>query len=159
MEQENWTKVKGHGDSYLISDLGRVKSLKYSRERILKSAPTKMGYHQVVLHKNGITKSCYIHRLVLGCFVGIPKGLVVDHIDNNKTNNKLSNLQSISPRENANKDRKGGSSEHRGVSWDKYQNKWLSRIQINGKNKQLGYFNIEEDARDAYLKALNKHEN
>jgi hypothetical protein len=46
------------------------------------------------------------------------------------------------------------SSQYKGVNWDKSQNKWLSRIYINGKSKHLGYFTDEHQAHLAYQKAL-----
>ena len=82
--------------------------------------------------------------------------IVVDHINNNKENDKLYNLQLISNRENTVKDIKGGTSKYTGVCWNKRQCKWQSAIQINGKGKHLGYFKSEKKASQAYQNELKK---
>ena len=81
--------------------------------------------------------------------------IVVDHIDNNKLNNKLYNLQLITHRENISKDKKG-SSKYTGVCWHKIKNKWQSSIAINGKIKYLGIFTNEIEAAQAYQNELKK---
>jgi len=82
--------------------------------------------------------------------------IVVDHIDNNKENDKLYNLQLISNRENTVKDTNRGSSKYVGVSWHKHKNMWRTTIYIKGKNKHLGYFTDEKEASKAYQKELEK---
>ena len=51
------------------------------------------------------------------------------------------------------------SSQYKGVSWNKYRDKWRSQIEINGKQKHLGYFTSEEDAAEVYQKALKEKMN
>ena len=79
--------------------------------------------------------------------------LVVDHIDNIPTNDKLYNLQVITQRENTTKDKKG-SSKYVGVSWNKSSNKWQSSIYVNGKYKYLGIYKNEQKASQVYQNAL-----
>ena len=81
---------------------------------------------------------------------------VVDHKDNIKTNNYLSNLQLITNRENLIKFRLIGnySSKYVGVYWHKRAKKWCSQIQINGKMKYLGLFVNEEEAHETYQNEL-----
>jgi len=144
---------------YQISNFGRVKSLKFNRERILKPAPNNYGYLFVILYCEGKQKNITVHQIMAIVFLNhTPCGhkIVVDHINCDKQDNRLENLQLISQRENSSKDRKG-SSKYTGVCWDKRNNKWLSVIRINGKQKHLGYFNCELEASAAYqskLKAL-----
>lgn len=83
---------------------------------------------------------------------GSSKGLVVDHINNIKTDNSIDNLQLISQRENSSKDKKNGTSKYIGVYWNKEKHKWTARIQVNGFNKHIGHFNNEIDAHLAYEK-------
>ena len=80
---------------------------------------------------------------------------IVDHIDNDKLNNNVDNLQVVSNRINSSKDRKG-SSKYTGVCWDKATNKWITKIYINGKNKTLGRFDCEIKASLTYQKELAK---
>jgi hypothetical protein len=156
---------------YQISNLGNVKSLsrnylnkgKYnsiSKEKILKHCKDTCGYYFVGLCKNGKVKNFTIHKLVAMAFLGhVPDGtnkIVVDHINNIKTDNRLENLQLLSNRENCSKDRKVASSQYVGVYLNNKNNKWRSRIQINGKSIHLGYFSNELDAYQAYQKKLNK---
>ena len=160
MEKEIWKDITGYEGKYMVSDQGRVKSLKYNntnKEKILKPSYHCNGYLIVSLCKDNKPKCIKVHQLVAMEFLGhTPCGMkvVVDHIDNNKTNNNLNNLQLISQRENSSKDRKGGSSEYVGVSWRKDSCKWRSMIRINGKKKHLGFFTNELDASEAYQKAL-----
>jgi hypothetical protein len=69
--------------------------------------------------------------------------IVVDHINNNKLDNRVVNLQLISQRENLSKDRKDGTSKYVGVCWKKSRNKWQVDIKIDGKRKYLGLFTDE----------------
>jgi len=162
--KEEFRKIKGYEGLYQISNMGRVKSLKRKRsngseykEKILKAGVNARGYFYVILYKDGKMKNFMIHQLVAMAFLNhIPSGYkrVVDHIDNDKNNNRLENLQITTARHNTSKDKKGCSSEYTGVSWFKPTSKWVSKIQIQGKLLHLGYFEFELDASEAYQKAL-----
>lgn len=158
-ETEIW-RVLPSNENYLISDLGRVQVLPRITKggtklkgKILKIYLGSSGYFRV-----GIAgKMKEVHQLVAEAFLDHnPCGhkIVVDHINNIQTDNRLVNLQLISNRENVSKDKKGGSSKYVGVSWDKNSKKWISRIRINGKIKHLGMFNSEENAAKYYQDAL-----
>ena len=71
----------------------------------------------------------------------------LDHKDTDKTNNRISNLR-ISNRVQQNQN-----TNAKGFTWCKKNNKWKSRITFEGKTISLGYFNREEEARQAYLNA------
>lgn len=149
---ENWKQIKRY-KNYYISDLGRVKSTKNGKELILKQSLNDNGYRMLNLYRFGIRKSHKVHMLVAQEFLGhnpSKTGLDADHIDNDKENNKLSNLQLITRRENSTKDKKNGTSIHPGVCWDKSRNKWRSAINVNGKEEFLGRFVSEQDAATAY---------
>lgn len=91
---EQWKPVEGFDGLYEISSLGRVKSLKYGKERILKPAKNRGGYLQVVLCRNGKEKRLYVHRLVAEAFIPNPKGLhEVNHLNEDKTLNVVSNIE------------------------------------------------------------------
>lgn len=102
--QEEWKDIQGYEGLYQVSNLGRVKSLnrivikeyrgcRIHNERILKKSFVK-GYMQVRLYKNGKNKNCYIHRLVAQAFMPNPNNYKeIDHIDCDKSNNKVNNLK------------------------------------------------------------------
>jgi SET domain-containing protein len=141
---------------YQVSNLGNVKSIRNGKEKILSKRITSRGYVLCSLFKNGELKQIQAHQLVAITFLGHkPDGhkIVVDHIDNNKLNNRLDNLQLISQRENILKDRKS-KSKYTGVVWHEKAKKWMARIKFYGKSKYLGLFKNEHDAHLAYQNAL-----
>ena len=159
MKEEIWKDVPEYEGLYQVSDWGKVKSLKFQKERILKLTSDCNGYYHCSLWSNGNRKTFTVHILVAIAFLNHkPNGynIVVDHINNLKIDNRLENLQLISHRENISKDRKGGSSRYVGVYWHKAANKWHAKIGVEGKQKHLGYFFNEIEAAQAYKYALNK---
>jgi hypothetical protein len=155
---ETWKKIKCTED-YMISSLGRVKSLKNNKVNILKNVINNKGYYKVCIKIDNKIKTERIHILVAIAFLNHkPDGhnIVVDHIDNNKLNNNISNLQLITQRENSTKDKRIGSSKYVGVHFCNTIKKFIAKIRINGKSTPLGRFDKEEDARDAYLNKLNQ---
>jgi len=100
---ETWRPVRGYEGLYEISDYGCVRSHYGGKIKYLKGQKNKGGYIHVGLWKNGKGKTFSVHRLVYTVFVGnIDEGLQLDHIDGDKTNNKLTNLRAVTPRENSN---------------------------------------------------------
>ena len=154
--REIW-KIIGGFESYEVSNLGRIKSFKCNREKILKPCEDVHGYLHVSLHKDLKRKTKNIHKLVAIAFLGHnPCGhkLVVDHINNNKLDNNVENLQLITNRENAYKTQGKYSSKYKGVNFHKPNKKWRARIMINGKQTNIGLFNTEEEANEAYQNKL-----
>lgn len=92
---ETWKPIWGYEGLYEISTFGRVKSMKNGKERIIKQNKLPSGYLQIALLKNGNRKTYYIHRLVASAF--IPNDNLfytqVNHIDENKENNRVENLE------------------------------------------------------------------
>ena len=157
-QQEIFKDIPDYEGIYQVSSLGNVKSLKFGKEKILTPCFNSVGYLTVNLYKNGNIKMFQIHQLVAITFLnhkldGTNK-IVVDHINNISTDNRLENLQVISRRENLSKDKKNTTSKYTGVVWHKTNKKWLAKITINGKRKHLGYFINEIDAHDAYQNTL-----
>ena len=99
---EIWKDIKDYEGLYQVSNLGRVKSFKRNRERVLKvSLRGIQGYVGVGLHKDGKTTHEYTHRLVADAFLEKPSyKCVVDHINNIPSDNRVDNLQFVSQREN-----------------------------------------------------------
>ena len=81
----------------------------------------------------------------------IPCGykIVVDHINNISTDNRIDNLQLITSRENIIKDSIRGKSKYPGVDYDKVNKKWRARLEFNGDRYWLGRFINEIDAHNA----------
>lgn len=160
-KEENWKDIEGYEGLYQVSDLGRVKSFHYGRERILKLSEDTHGYLRCGLNKDNKQRMLRVHQLIASAFLNHkPNGnkIVVDHLNNVRTDNRLSNLQLITNRENTSKDKTGGSSEYVGVYWNKHAKKWKAHIVVDGKQKYLGYFQEEIDAHNAYQEALKKIE-
>ena len=91
---EIWKDIEGYEGKYQVSNLGRVKSIRYGKEKILSPSISNQGYIQVNLCKNGKQKWCLIHRLVALAFIPNPNNLPqINHRDEDKTNNKVENLE------------------------------------------------------------------
>lgn len=89
--------------------------------------------------------------------IGYPlNGLIIDHIDGNGLNNQRSNLRIVTIRKNNQNTKKHRNGNLVGASWCKDRNKWLSQITINGKRKNLGRYDTEQEAHDVYVKAINE---
>ena len=163
--EEVWKDITGYEGAYQVSTLGRVRSLdrialdgRNVKGVILKQNKTGIGYLGVGLHKNGKQRTKKVHQLVAVTFLNHKpcgfNGLIVDHIDNNPLNNKLSNLQLTTNRHNVSKDKNDYTSKYTGVSWDKTNNKWRSAIIIDGKYNLLGRFHCELKAHLVYQNKL-----
>ena len=103
---EHWKEIAGYEGLYEVSDQGRVKSLgnnKFRKEMILKPQNDKYGYLYVNLHKDGHKKLLLVHRLVAKAFIPNQNNLeTVNHKDEVKTNNTVSNLEWMSKKDNNN---------------------------------------------------------
>lgn len=107
------------------------------------------GYYSLVI--NG--KRYYNHRLIYLYHYGfLPK--YIDHIDNDKSNNLIENLRSVTQSQNLmnSKSAKNSSSKYKGVYYHKKAKKWVAQIHIDGKLKYLGIFKSEIDAALTYNK-------
>ena len=133
---------------------GRVeridKRFKNPKWRIIENTDNENGYNDIKI--NGV----YIkrHRLMAYCFLGL-KNIVgksgandcIDHIDNNKLNNSVENLRITTPQGN------NQNTKAKGYYWDKRRKKYQASIRLNGKLIYLGYYDTEEEAHEAYLRA------
>lgn len=158
---EIWKVVEGFED-YEISNLGRVKSLKFGRELILKTTKNKRGYIVVKLSNKDKSKIFRVHQLVAIAFLGHkPCGmkLVVDHINDITYDNRVENLQIVSQRENVFKTQGKYTSQYKGVHFYHYNNKWLANIRVNQRLFYLGFFETEIEASNAYQNAVESLKN
>lgn len=171
MEIEIWKDIPGYEGYYQASNLGRIKSLdrityrKDGRIANLKGkelflSKGELGYYQTSLFKNKKAHWVYVHQLIAITFLNHTPcryKLVVDHINNIKTDNKVKNLQITDIRHNSSKDRLNKHSKYTGVSLIIKTKRWKSTIDINKKSFHLGSFKTEEEARDAYQNAISNY--
>lgn len=170
--KEIFKDIPSYEGLYQVSNKGTVKNLTtIKKKKTTKGGLDKStGYMKTILTKGGVGKTIRIHQLVAMSFLNhMPdktKKMVVDHVDNNKLNNNLDNLQIITFRENASKDTvarnsEGGkkTSKYTGVTWNKQKYKFSSRINYGGKKLFLGYFDCEEKAAEAYQNKLKEINN
>lgn len=116
MSKEIWKDIEGYEGLYQVSNLGRVKS-NLRKGKILKSNSTYDGYYNVTLSKNGKLKTYRIHRLVCIAFLDNPLNKSeVNHIDGNKKNNNIENLEWCTRSENAEHAHKTGLNTGKKVS-------------------------------------------
>lgn len=95
---EQWKVVKGF-ENYLVSSLGNVKTINGKLKKVVYDSKNDYGY--VELWKNNKGKKFRIHRLVAETFIPNTLGKEqVNHIDGNKKNNCVSNLEWVTPKEN-----------------------------------------------------------
>lgn len=99
MHEEEWKEINNYEGLYAVSNYGRLKriglTVNGTKLRILKGT-LSAGYNSIHLYKEGKYKHKYVHSLVMEHFVGKrPEGLVVNHIDGNKLNNHVSNLEYV----------------------------------------------------------------
>ena len=100
---EKWKDVKGYEGLYQVSDLGRIKSFKTSRPKALTVQPDSRGYLQIGLVKDGKRKNFKVHRLVAKAFINNEFNKPqVNHINEDKTDNRAVNLEWVTQSENSN---------------------------------------------------------
>ena len=137
--------IKGY-ENYEIDCWGNVWNKKY--KKFLKPYVNK-GYLKVSLYKDSKRKHFLVHRLIALHFIENPDNLdFVDHIDRDKLNNDLDNLRWVTlSQNNRNRDCKG-------FTWNKQHKKWHAKYSLNNKRIYIGYYEKEEDARNAYLNVI-----
>ena len=101
------------------------------------------------------TRNCFSHRLVWLYVTGsLPAG-EIDHIDGDRSNNRIANLRDVSPAENSrNLSLKAkNTSGYQGVTFYKKTKRWMARIRIDGKQNHIGFYDTPEAAHAAYARA------
>lgn len=177
-QKEIWKDVPNFEGYYQASNLGRVRSLdrivvdsrggeRFYKGRVLAGYINKTtGYRQASLNINGERITLRASQIVAITYLGHkPDGFnkVIDHINGNKLDDRVENLQIVTHRENSTtcfrKDRKNLSSKYVGVSWNKRDKKWQAHIKYEGELIYLGLFNTELEASENYQKSLSEINN
>ena len=109
----------------------------------------KGGYRRIAINK----RKYQAHRLLWIYHYGsIDKDLDIDHINGDKRDNSIENLRLITHQENH-----FNRTTAKGYCWNKAAKKWRAQIQVDYKKITLGFYNTEQDARNAYLQAKAMH--
>ena len=171
MKNEKWAKIPGRERSHIVSNYGVVKSIDrwitnidgkdlFLQGKELYQSKDGNGYPTIGLSWDGKVKHFTIHRLVWDVFSvqERKRGLDVDHMDENKENNYIGNLQLITHNKNTKKRseyQKTGIAKILGVhriSGGK-EKPWRTSIMCNKKRTHLGYFKTIEEAKAEYERA------
>ena len=172
--KEIWKDVPGYEGYYQASNLGRVRSLDrwvtridgrkiFYKGFIIKGSMNNKGYMRTTLRKSGKNKTLSFSQIVAMTFLNHnPEGLkiVVDHINGDRSDDRLENLRIVTFRENTStcfrSHKKPFSSKYVGVSIIPDTDNWVSKIQYKGVNVRIGLFKNEVEASNAYQLALSK---
>lgn len=133
---EIWREIEEY-PNYMVSNFGNVKSLKTNK--ILKQYKNNSGYLTIQLCKNGMVKGFLVHRLVAQAFLPNPNNLPeVNHKDENKTNNIVSNLEYCDHKYNSNwgtiKERM--SETHKGMKLTEEHKRKIGEKLTNGRRSK-----------------------
>lgn len=133
---------KKHGQMSFIIDTQYVSLIEHHSWSVSK---IRNHYYCVtsMLQANGKYKSTYLHAVINGT----PPGMVTDHISGNTHDNRKANLRTVTIQQN-----QFNQKNARGYSLMK-NGKFRASITLNAKYIHLGYFDTEQEARDAYLEA------
>ena len=156
-EEEVWKDIPGYEGLYQASNLGNIKSLNYNRtkkSKLLTSSLGSKGYLRVGLSNNKDFKTIRVHQLVAMSFLDYDRNgkldVVVDHIDNNKLNNNVNNLQLLSNRHNCVKDRKRIIDLPSNIY--KHGSGFAVRFGIDYKSKSFGTYKTIEEAIEVVIR-------
>ena len=151
--EEIWKELPDTNGKYECSSLGRVRVKETGY--LVSFSTSSYGYHKCAINR----KSTKVHRLIAKTFLPIVEGKnEVNHIDFDRKNNRIDNLEWVSRRENHTHlalNKPNRSSKYIGVK--KEGSKYVAMISINNKKVYIGTFDDELDARDAYLNYLKEH--
>lgn len=105
-------------------------------------------------------KNDYMHRVIWEFVNGpIPEGMVVDHINGDRSDNRLVNLRLATPSQNAQNRQKSknNSSGIKGISYHQRDKKWHAYIGVNRKQLYLGSYSSASEAENVYLDAVDRY--
>ena len=147
--------IKVSGTEVTVFTDGSVEKLVYGKLKRQIGGDMR-GYRQINIGGD----TFQVHRLVAMAFLpDWNENLQVDHVNGERSDNRLSNLRMVTPRENQmafRRKHEGASSKFRGVSWHKRTQEWYASIKTDGNRQNLGCFTSEEDAAKAYNSAAIK---
>jgi hypothetical protein len=151
-----WYKIPTYSN-YEITRCGKVRSIKNGIHTELNGSINNNGYKNFRLTEDGVTKTITVARLMLMTFDRLPKANeVCDHIDRNKSNNRLDNLRWVS--HSVNNSNRTSKKKYVGVYYKKNILKdgaekiyYQAKISVNGKTISIGYYKSDYEAHLAYV--------
>lgn len=152
-EKESWKPVPGYEDHYKVSNYGNMQRTKKGGHTKIgenrKPAFDKQGYAIVVLFKNGARKGMLVHRLVMLAFVGEPpdETYQVNHKNCNPSDNRLSNLEWVTPSDNLRHSYKYGKSN---VSGERNPSAKLTKQDVEKIRKLLNQGALQKEIARAF---------
>ena len=170
MSNEEWRCVAEYEGLYEVSSLGRIRSLGHTtvdtknversfKGRVLNLSTDSNGYNIKTLYLNRERCAFRLHRLIAQAFIPNPNGLpYIDHIDGNKENNNINNLEWVTAQENTERyhSKIESSSKYNKVSFSPSHKKWIAQLLVDGKSIHIGSFDSEEEAH--FAQVLSKKE-
>lgn len=128
---------------------------KVSRQRCIANKNIGYRHYSGYLHVEIFGKHYSLHRLAWFYVHGEWPKDMLDHINNIRDDNRISNLREVNVQQNSmnRSPNKKGASKYKGVTWHGRTNTWRARISLNNKRISLGLFKTEEDAYAAYKEA------
>lgn len=149
-----YSDIFEYADGKLLWKVKRARCVKVGEE----AGSLHDGY--VRLHLTGMGGKMFAHNIVWEMFHGpIPDGQMVDHINGDRSDNRIENLRLVTRSQNAmnQKLRKNSKSGVKNVTWYPSHNSWLVKLVVNGKRKHIGYFKdlelaelVAQQAREKY---------
>jgi hypothetical protein len=134
--------------------------------RVSRRGTTRAGDEAGYLNSEGYVcikingKKYLAHRIIWTLHYGeIPYGLIIDHANGQKSNNRIENLRLVTYSENSRNRKicKKNSCGLKGIYFDKSTQKYRAQILVNGNRKFLGRFPTPQDAHRAYIAAANQY--
>jgi hypothetical protein len=116
----------------------------------LAGSETSKGYLSIRINK----KQLLLHRLAWFFVHGAWPIFDIDHINQNKKDNRIVNLRDVDKAtnlQNQSSPQSNSKSKKRGVHWDRNKNKWVAQFSVNGRKKHIGYFDDADEAYKSYL--------
>ena len=155
-----WKPIKDYEDLYMVSNTGLVKSLHCGKEKLLKQVirNNNYQYYFVGLLKNGKRKYFAVHRLVAMAFIHNPNNYEqVDHLDGNKLNNNVDNLEWVSPKENTNRAWEKGLAKYTDDRKEKLRKIALEKWKTNSFRKIRGIKRTQGEKKEYQRKYYQEH--
>lgn len=163
LKDEIWKKIEDSDYKWEISNMGRLKRVEAFHKKyegtITLGRKDNRGYRRISIKINGEYTEFKVHRLVARYFLnGYSEELTVNHKNFDKSDNRLSNLELLTIRENIyhyqkNKVQSESTSSRIGVAFHRGIGKWTTRITYNKKRYSLGVFDTEDEA----VQAVNEY--
>ena len=163
MEDEDYRVMVLNDTTMKVFRDGRLQALikyKDGREKWRDTAfSLSYGYPRVFISSKKNHKLHLVHNVIALCYLGEkPQGCQTDHINSIRTDNRVENLQYITPQQNIQKRKTKDGRNIKGYTLNKYGT-YKARINVDNKEFYLGSYDTEEEARKAYIDAKLKYHN